>query len=97
MASILPADLLRHILRHFAKDDRAGAISLLLCARSHEGEAGPRLQRCALVASNGSLERLMHYVRMLEVDYRDVIVAGEYDTGNNGELVHVRDLSKPLD
>jgi hypothetical protein len=97
MASILPADLLRHIQRHFAKVDRAGAISLLLCARSHEGMAGPRLQRCALVAAKGSLERLMHYVGMLEVDYQDVIVAGEYDAGNNGELVHVRDLSKPLD
>jgi hypothetical protein len=33
---------------------------------------------------------------MLEVDYRDVIVAAEYDAGN-GELVQVRDLTKPID
>ena len=71
MSPILPADLLRHIQRKFAKGERAAAITLLLSARSHEGLAAPRLQRCALVASNGSLERLMHYVRMLEVDYRD--------------------------
>jgi len=96
MSAILPADLLRHIQRIFAKRDRAAAITLLLCARSHDGVAGPRLQRCAPVASYGSLERLMHYVRMLEVDYRDVIVAAEYDAGN-GELVRVRDLTKPLD
>ena len=97
MSAILPADLLRHIQRKFAKGDRAAAVALLLCARTHEGVAGPRLQRCALVASNGSLERLMHYVHMLEVDYRDVIVAAEYDAGNNGELVQVRDLTKPMD
>jgi hypothetical protein len=32
-----------------------------------------------------------------QVDYRDVIVAAEYDAGNNGELVQVRDLTKPMD
>ena len=96
MSAILPADLLRHIQRKFAKGDRAAAVALLLCARTHEGVAGPRLQRCALVASNGSLERLMHYARMLEVDYQDVIVAAEYDA-ENGELVQVRDLTKPID
>jgi hypothetical protein len=39
----------------------------------------------------------MHYARMLEVDYRDVIVAAEYDAGNNGDLVQVRDPTKPMD
>jgi hypothetical protein len=62
MSVILPADLLRHIERNFAKADRAAAVTLLLCERSHKGVAGPRLQRCALVASNGSLERLMHVI-----------------------------------
>jgi hypothetical protein len=76
VSAILPADLLRHIQRKFAKGDRAAAVTLVLCARSHEGVAGPRLQRCALVASNGSLERLM---------------------AENGELVQVRDLTKPID
>jgi hypothetical protein len=97
MGALLPADLLRHIQRNFAKGDRAGAITLLLSARSNEGVAGPYLQRCALAASNGSLERLMHYVRMLEMDCRDVIVAAEYDAANNGELVRVRDLTKLMD
>ena len=32
-----------------------------------------------------------------QVDYRDVIVAAEYDAWNNGELVQVRDLTKPMD
>jgi hypothetical protein len=30
-------------------------------------------------------------------NYRDVIVAAEYDAGKNGELVQVRDLTKPMD
>lgn len=96
MSAMLPADLLRYIERKFAKSDRGGAVTLLLSAPSLEAVAMPRLQRCALVASDGSLERLMHYVNMLEVDYRDVIVAAECDT-RDGELVQVRDLAKPLD
>jgi hypothetical protein len=96
MSAILPADMLRYIERSFTEEDRASAVRLLLCARTHEGAPEPRLQRCALVASNGSLERLMHYVSLLEVDYRDVIVAAEYEA-RNGALVQVRDLTKPID
>jgi hypothetical protein len=60
----------------------------------HDGShAGPRLQRCALVASRGSLEKLQYYLKLLEVDFRDVIVAGEYEP-IAGKLVRVRDLSR---
>jgi hypothetical protein len=86
-------DIAGQIQRSFTGSDRAAATVLLLNARIHDGSAaGPRLQRCALVASQGSLERLQHYVKLLEVDSRDVIVAGEYESVA-GELVRVRDLS----
>jgi hypothetical protein len=59
-------------------------------------ESGTRLLRCALAASWGSLERLQYYVRLLEVDFRDVILAGEYEA-IDGKLVRVRDLTRPFD
>ena len=86
-------DIAGQIQQSFTGSDRAAATALLLSARIHDGSsAEPRLQRCALVASRGSLERLRYYVKLLEVDSRDVIVAGEYESVA-GELVRVRDLS----
>jgi hypothetical protein len=65
----------------FSGSDRDKAAGLLLGARIHDGSlAEPRLQRCALVASQGSPETLQYYVKLLAVDFRDVIVAGEYES-----------------
>ncbi len=52
--------------------------------------------RCALAASDNSLKSLEYHVAGLVIDYRDVILAGEYYR-KNGEFVQVRDLSKPFD
>jgi hypothetical protein len=38
---------------------------------------------------------LQYYVKLIEMDFRDVVVAGEYDE-IDGQLVHSRDLTKPL-
>ena len=51
--------------------------------------------RCALAACDNTPESLDHYVAELAVDYRDVILAGEYGQ-EDGEYVRVRDLSKPF-
>ena len=90
-------DILRRAHESFSGSDRDKAVDLLLGARIHDGSlAEPRLQRCALVASKGSLETLQYYVKLLAVDFRDVIVAGEYEPVG-GELVRVRDLSRAFD
>jgi len=39
------------------------------------------------------LVKLAYYVDLLKIDFRDVIVAGEYES-SNGKLVRVRDLNK---
>jgi hypothetical protein len=96
MESALQSDLLSYIDRTFAEGDRHIAVTLLRSARTHDGAAAtPRLQRCALVASRGSLDGLRHYVKLISLDFRDVISAAEYDE-KDGELVHTRDLTKPL-
>jgi hypothetical protein len=87
-------DILRRVEATFAIADRSTAVVLLSNAVIHDGTAaGPRLQRCALMASKGSLELLQYYVDLMKVDYRDVIVAGEY---NSIEDKRVRDLNLPF-
>ena len=56
---------------------------------------GPRLIRCAAVASGGDLERLRYEVQSLRHDWRDVIVEGEYIL-KDGNLVRVRNLNLPI-
>ena len=57
--------------------------------------ASSRLLRCALVGSRGDLEELRSLVELMAIDYRDVIMSGEYEV-SSGRTVHVRDLNQPL-
>jgi hypothetical protein len=92
---ILLDDISRRVDESFVIADRPTAVALLSDAVIHDGTAaGPRLQRCALVVSKGSLEKLRYYVALLKDDYRDVIVAGEHDSINDEP---VRDLSRPFE
>ncbi len=71
-------------------------MAVLVAAVIHTGETpSDRLLRSAAVASSGSLERLEYYVGLLAIDWRDVIVAGEYEPVNR-QLVRVRDLAAPI-
>jgi hypothetical protein len=93
---VLTPDVERYIARRFAAADREAALGLCRSATIHDGSpAGPRLIRCALVATRGSLEKLRGEIEGLKVDYRDVIIGGEY-VSRGGELVRVRDLNDPI-
>lgn len=92
----LAPDITQHIENVFAESERATAIALLESAKTHDGIAAElRLQRCAIVAAGGTLKWLRHYVDLLKIDFRDVIVAGEYEE-IGGKLVRARDLSLPI-
>jgi len=92
----LPVDIARKIDELFSGPDRQQAADLVSAATLHDGSAAdPRCQRCALEASGGSLKKLAYYVDLLRIDFRDVIVAGEYEP-HNGMLVHVRNLDEPF-
>jgi hypothetical protein len=93
---ILPDDVLAYITGHFPSADCPRAIELLEQAVLHDGTAAePRLLRCAVVASEGSLARLKTLVDLLKVDWRDVIMAGEYSW--DGTASHkIRDCNMPL-
>lgn len=92
----LPSDLERFIDDNYAPEDRATACSLLANARIETGAmASDRLLRCAAFAGRGDLGKLRRQVSELAVDWRDVVVAGEYEY-RDGEAVQVRDFTRPM-
>jgi len=93
---MIPIDVERFVARRFETPDQTEALRLLESAVIHDGSAaGPRLLRCAAVASGGSIERLRMEIETLKRDYRDVIVEGEY-IPKGQELMKVRNLNEPI-
>ena len=83
----LPEDIVDYVSRNYAEADRPTVMATLENAKLHDGSAPDfRMFRCLLVASNNSLARVQQLVSLLAIDYRDVIVAGEYDS-KEGDLV----------
>lgn len=94
---VLATDIKGFIARSFEGSDHEAALSLCQSATIEDGSpAGPRLIRCALVASEGSLDKLRVEIEHLKIDWRDVILAGEY-VSRDGEFVRVRNLNEPLE
>lgn len=76
----LPIDVLDRLRRDFG--NRADAVAALLLARRRMGDAmfvGDRLARCVIQAAGGDEQRVQQLLDLAVEDYRDVIVAGEYD------------------
>jgi hypothetical protein len=93
---VIPDDVVRFTARRFARADQDEALALLRTATLHDGsKAGPRLLRCASVASGGSIDRLRMGIETLKRDYRDVIVEGEY-VPVGAELIRVRNFNEPI-
>ncbi len=93
----LPVDIERYVQRKFAAAEKVTALDLIAKAVIHDGQpAGPRLMRCALNASGGTVLGLRRQLDQLKRDYRDVIVEGEYVPGA-GSLVRVRNLNEPIE
>ncbi len=92
----LPDDVVQYVQRAFAPAAQAPALAQLAAAVDEAGRpVGPRLLRCAAVAARGDTERLDYYVNLLQIDWRDVIVAGEY-WPVEGRLTRVRNLAEPI-
>jgi hypothetical protein len=92
----LPDDVVRWVSLHFNTTDEQQALAQLRSAVIHTGEpAGPRLLRCVVVSSGGDLARLNQQIRQMRVDWRDVIMAGEYrfEAGRN---IRVHDFNHPI-
>lgn len=67
-------DIFEKVEQTFSPGDAPKALALLSAAGKSE-----RIARCIVFAARGSLERLAECIHLADQDYRDVIVAGEYD------------------
>ena len=61
-----------------------------------------RILRCLAFLARGKLGRLGHAIRLAETDWRDAIVAAEYEPRSGtkrwqGDRVQVRDFNKPFE
>ena len=93
---MLPIDIEYYVKRVFVPEEQVEAMELLARAKRHDGlVAEARLLRCALISSNGTLERLRYQLNGVAHDYREIILDGEY-TRKKGEWVQIRDLSQPF-
>jgi hypothetical protein len=91
----LPDDVVRWVTRQFGGDVEP-VLAMLGSAVDQTGElVGPRLIRCAAVGSRRDIERLAALVAQLRNDWRDVIVACEYEM-RNGEPIQVHDFNHPI-
>ncbi len=92
----LPTDIVDYVSRSYAEAEIPVVMATLENAKLHDvRDPDFRTFRCALVASDNSVGDFEHLVSGLAIDYRDVIVAGEY-TSKEGELVRIRDLALPF-
>jgi hypothetical protein len=90
MNNPLPLDVMDRLNTDFG--DRADAVAALLLAGRQIGSAdciGDRLVRCIVCAARGDESKVQHLIELTRQDYRDVIIAGEYDEA----MRQIRDLS----
>jgi hypothetical protein len=92
----LPDDVVRWVSRHFSGSDAEFALATLGSAVDHIGElASQRLVRSVAVGSRGDLVRLRLLVADLRIDWRDVIMSGEYEM-RDGKPIKVHDFNSPI-
>ncbi len=87
----LPEDVLERIARDYPPAQHAEVATQLRTLR--EGVPEPdRVARCVLFVANGDADRFEQMIDLARTDYRDAIVAAEYDL----ELNRLRDLGWPF-
>jgi len=87
----LPADVVTRVGRDYDEVDRA-AVILALGELSSATREHARVARCVLYVAAGDLQEFGRVIALAHTDFRDVIVAAEYDR----DLRRLRDLSQPF-
>ncbi len=82
----LPLDVMARLNSDFG--DRTDAAAAILLACRQIGHIDDRLVRCIVYAARGDESRVRDLIELAQQDYRDVIVAGEYDEA----MRQIRDL-----
>jgi len=81
-----PPDVVERVVKEFPADS-LGAVHLAL-----EELRSDRLSRCAVFLAKGSVPKLQEAVALGREDYRDLIMAAEYDSFH----IRLRDFNRPF-
>jgi hypothetical protein len=89
-----PPDIVARAQRDFGPQADL-VLDALRTSRSTIGERiGDRLARCIIFAAKGDTQRVTALIESWRQDYRDVIMAAEYDELG---VLRLRDLNRPFD
>jgi len=91
----IPEDIVAKIRRDFAEDDALTVLRLLSEFHRDNPELSERILRCIAFLAKGSFEGFASAVELARLDWRDLIVAAEYD-GCSGEENRRRNLNAPF-
>jgi hypothetical protein len=92
----LPEDVARYVERSFSMIDREEALAVLRGVSLGTCRESPaRMLRCLVLAARRDLGRLRKLAAEIAIDYRDIVIAGEYVL-REGKLARVRNLSSPI-
>jgi hypothetical protein len=85
----LNKDLDAMVSERFSADDIAPVNGLLAeCEKKH----GSRVAKCVVHASGGDADKLLEALRLADLDWRDVIMMGEYELIGK-KLVRIRNFT----
>ena len=96
MPTSIPEDIILRIKRDFPKDEAAPIIELLNELKGRNPDYCDRILRSIIHLAHGSFDQFERAVTLADLDWRDLIVAAEYD-GRTGEEDKRRDLTLPFD
>ncbi len=88
----LPTDIIARIERDFPRSEDEKLVSGILS--SLQTNERDRVIRCILFAAAGDVKKIGELESLAKIDYRDVIMAGEYEYPSHKRL---RDLSEQFD
>jgi hypothetical protein len=83
-------DIVEYVRRNFEEPDRSVVATVL---ESYAGPEPDRVRRCVLHLANGNAGEVKNLIEAATVDYRDVILWAEYDSGDR----QLRDCSRPFE
>jgi hypothetical protein len=92
----LPEDIVIRVQRDFSSKESLPILQLLSEFQKENPDLSARVLRCIVFLARGSFENFASAVALARLDWRDLIVAAEYD-GWSGEENKRRDMNLPFE
>lgn len=89
-----PPDIVSRLHRDFGERAETILNVLRACRSGNEDYLNDRLARCVIFAASGDETRLAKLLDLWRQDFRDVIVAAEYDQLG---VMRLRDFNRPFE